>query len=92
MPNFHCKSFRCNYCLFQKIAIFNDERQINDCQPLRLKNKICQNVKTVPPFLFLEGQMNFRNRRANETEHTYYKIYRYFNYQLYHISFIFSGA
>ena len=40
----------------QKIAIYNDERQIHDnleCQLLRLKNKNCQTYKQDCPTLFI---------------------------------------
>ena len=30
MRNFHCKSWAVTSYIFQKIAIYNDERQIND--------------------------------------------------------------
>ena len=48
-----------NCYLFQKIAIYNDERQINDnitMSAVKIK-EISKHIKTAPFFLFLEGQM-----------------------------------
>ena len=64
------------------------------CQLIRFKNKRCQNKKTVPHFLFPEGQMHLYPVYFHATdllyitEHPCNKIYRYFNFRLciYHLS------